>query len=219
MLPSGPARQPRRLRAGRAAQRLRDPPARQPHPPAGGRARAGGRRRASAKPFFTDATIGGVHARVYTAQVPTGDAVQAVRPLEEVDRTLRDLTFALVLVGLRRRGACRVAGTAGGARRAHAGEAAHRRGRARRAHARPLAPDPRRPHRRAEPPGRQLQHHARGARLLPAGRSASSSPTPRTSCAPRSRACARTSRCCRPTRCRPRTASGCCRTSSPSSGS
>ena len=52
------------------------------------------------KPFFTDATIGGVHARVYTAQVPTGDAVQAVRPLEEVDRTLRDLTFALVLVGL-----------------------------------------------------------------------------------------------------------------------
>src|SRR4029453_12408872 len=50
--------------------------------------------------FYTDATIGGVHARVYTAQVPTGDAVQAVRPLEEVDRTLRDLTFALVLVGL-----------------------------------------------------------------------------------------------------------------------
>ncbi|HZO58663.1 MAG TPA: HAMP domain-containing sensor histidine kinase [Solirubrobacterales bacterium] len=50
--------------------------------------------------FFTDATIGGVHARVYTAPVPTGDAVQAVRPLEEVDRTLRDLTFALVLVGL-----------------------------------------------------------------------------------------------------------------------
>jgi two-component system sensor histidine kinase MprB len=52
------------------------------------------------KPFFTDATIGGVHARIYTAQVPTGDAVQTVRPLEEVDRTLRDLTFALVLVGL-----------------------------------------------------------------------------------------------------------------------
>ncbi len=50
--------------------------------------------------FFTDATIGGVHARIYTAPVPTGDAVQAVRPLEEVDRTLRDLTFALVLVGL-----------------------------------------------------------------------------------------------------------------------
>jgi len=52
------------------------------------------------KPFFSDATIGGVHARVYTASLPTGDAVQAARPLEEVDRTLRDLTFALVLVGL-----------------------------------------------------------------------------------------------------------------------
>ena len=52
------------------------------------------------EPFYTDATIGGVHARVYTAHVPTGDAVQAVRPLEEVDRTMRNLTFALVLVGL-----------------------------------------------------------------------------------------------------------------------
>jgi two-component system sensor histidine kinase MprB len=52
------------------------------------------------KPFFTDTTINGVHARVYTAQLPTGDAVQAVRPLEEVDRTLRDLAFALALVGI-----------------------------------------------------------------------------------------------------------------------
>jgi two-component system sensor histidine kinase MprB len=51
-------------------------------------------------PFFTDATIGGVHARVYTASLPTGDAVQAVRPLEEVDSTLRDLAFALALIGL-----------------------------------------------------------------------------------------------------------------------
>ncbi len=56
--------------------------------------------RGDRKPFFTDATIGGVHARVYTASLPTGDAVQAVRPLEDVDRTLRDLTFALILVGL-----------------------------------------------------------------------------------------------------------------------
>ena len=50
--------------------------------------------------FFTDSTIGGVHARVYTAPLPTGDAAQAVRPLEEVDSTLRDLAFALALVGL-----------------------------------------------------------------------------------------------------------------------
>ena len=50
--------------------------------------------------FFSDATIGGVHARIYTAPLPTGDAVQAVRPLEDVDSTLRSLAFALALVGL-----------------------------------------------------------------------------------------------------------------------
>ena len=52
------------------------------------------------KAFFSDATIGGVHARVYTAPLSTGDALQAVRPLEEVDSTLRDLGFALVLISL-----------------------------------------------------------------------------------------------------------------------
>jgi two-component system sensor histidine kinase MprB len=57
---------------------------------------ARGERRA----FFSDATIGGVHARVYTAPLSTGDALQAVRPLEEVDRTLRDLAFALALISL-----------------------------------------------------------------------------------------------------------------------
>ncbi len=56
--------------------------------------------RGERKAFFTDATIGGVHARVYTAPLSTGDAVQAVRPLEDVDSTLRDLAFALALVGL-----------------------------------------------------------------------------------------------------------------------
>jgi len=50
--------------------------------------------------FFSDTTIGGVHARVYTAALPTGDAVQAARPLEDVDRTLRHLLFALALVSL-----------------------------------------------------------------------------------------------------------------------
>ena len=99
------------------------------------------------KPFFTDTTIGGVHARVYTASLPTGDAVQAARPLEEVDRTLRDLTFALVLVGLGGVALAVWLGLAGRARRADAGEAAHRRGRARGPHARPLAAHPRRPHR------------------------------------------------------------------------
>jgi len=56
--------------------------------------------RGERKAFFTDATIGGVHARVYTARLSTGDALQAVRPLEEVDSTLRELAFALVLISL-----------------------------------------------------------------------------------------------------------------------
>ena len=56
--------------------------------------------RGDRKAFFSDRTIGGVHARVYTAALPTGDAVQAARPLEDVDRTLRHLLFALALVSL-----------------------------------------------------------------------------------------------------------------------
>jgi len=56
--------------------------------------------RGERKAFFTDATIGGVHARVYTARLSTGDALQAVRPLEEVDSTLRNLAFALALISL-----------------------------------------------------------------------------------------------------------------------
>ena len=50
--------------------------------------------------YFSDATIGGVHARVYTAPLSTGDALQAVRPLEEVDSTLRQLGVALALISL-----------------------------------------------------------------------------------------------------------------------
>jgi two-component system sensor histidine kinase MprB len=52
------------------------------------------------KAFFSDATYGGIHARVYTARLSTGDAFQAVRSLEEVDSTLRDLGFALALISL-----------------------------------------------------------------------------------------------------------------------
>jgi two-component system, OmpR family, sensor histidine kinase MprB len=56
--------------------------------------------RGQRKAFFSDATIGGIHARVYTAPLSTGDALQAVRPLEEVDSTLRNLAFALALISL-----------------------------------------------------------------------------------------------------------------------
>jgi two-component system sensor histidine kinase MprB len=52
-----------------------------------------------ATPYFTDETVDGVHARIFTTRI--GDvAVQAVRSLEEVDRTLRRLAVALVLISL-----------------------------------------------------------------------------------------------------------------------
>jgi two-component system sensor histidine kinase MprB len=50
--------------------------------------------------FFRDATIGGVHARTYTAQLEPGDAVQGATTLEHVDRTLGRLAIAFVLVSL-----------------------------------------------------------------------------------------------------------------------
>jgi two-component system sensor histidine kinase MprB len=54
----------------------------------------------NAKPFFRDVTIGGVHARTYTAPLEPGDAVQGITTLEHVDRTLGRLAIALVLVSL-----------------------------------------------------------------------------------------------------------------------
>jgi two-component system, OmpR family, sensor histidine kinase MprB len=51
-------------------------------------------------PYFSDTTIGGIHARVFTSRLQTGDAVQAVKSLEEVDRTLGRLTIALLLVSV-----------------------------------------------------------------------------------------------------------------------
>jgi two-component system, OmpR family, sensor histidine kinase MprB len=50
--------------------------------------------------FFRDVTIGGVHARVYTARLSPGDAVQGVTTLENIDRTLDRLAIALAVVSL-----------------------------------------------------------------------------------------------------------------------
>jgi two-component system sensor histidine kinase MprB len=50
--------------------------------------------------FFTDEDVNEVHVRVYTSPLPTGGVVQAVRPLDQVDRTMRNLGLALVLVSL-----------------------------------------------------------------------------------------------------------------------
>jgi len=43
--------------------------------------------------FFSDATVNGVHARIYTRRTGTGEALQAVRSLEEVDSNLRQLAI------------------------------------------------------------------------------------------------------------------------------
>jgi len=50
--------------------------------------------------YFTDESVNGVHARVFTTRLPVGVAVQAVRPLNEVDRSLRNLAITLALVSL-----------------------------------------------------------------------------------------------------------------------
>jgi len=51
-------------------------------------------------PFFTDATIAGVHARVLTVSVTRGVALQIATPLDSVDRELRRLELILLLVSL-----------------------------------------------------------------------------------------------------------------------
>jgi two-component system sensor histidine kinase MprB len=50
--------------------------------------------------FFSDATVNGVHARIYTRRTGTGEALQAVRSLEEVDSNLRQLAIVLGAVSL-----------------------------------------------------------------------------------------------------------------------
>jgi two-component system, OmpR family, sensor histidine kinase MprB len=50
--------------------------------------------------YFDDATIRGTHVRIFTTRVARGVAVQAVRPLDEVDRSLRRLGIALIIISL-----------------------------------------------------------------------------------------------------------------------
>jgi two-component system, OmpR family, sensor histidine kinase MprB len=58
-------------------------------------------------PYFTDATVGGIHSRVYTVQVAgvvdganNKVAIQLVQGLDEVDRALHRLELILLLVSL-----------------------------------------------------------------------------------------------------------------------
>jgi len=48
--------------------------------------------------FFANATVAGVHARIFTVPVASGVALQIVSPLDSVDRELRRLELILLLV-------------------------------------------------------------------------------------------------------------------------
>jgi two-component system sensor histidine kinase MprB len=63
---------------------------------AAARAVAAGRRR----PFFSDAHVRGVHVRVYTSRAAPGQAIQAARPLDDVDKSLRRLAIVLIAVSV-----------------------------------------------------------------------------------------------------------------------
>jgi two-component system sensor histidine kinase MprB len=49
---------------------------------------------------FSNATVKGVHVRAYTLAVPNGEAIQAFRPLTEVDHTLSNLRWILLAIGV-----------------------------------------------------------------------------------------------------------------------
>jgi two-component system, OmpR family, sensor histidine kinase MprB len=53
-----------------------------------------------AKPFFSETRVNGVHVRIYTSRAGPGEAIQAVRSLDEVDRTVRRLGLVLLAVCL-----------------------------------------------------------------------------------------------------------------------
>jgi len=48
--------------------------------------------------YFSDAFVGGTHVRILTVPLGHGTALQVVRPLDEVDRTLNRLRWILVLI-------------------------------------------------------------------------------------------------------------------------
>jgi two-component system sensor histidine kinase MprB len=56
--------------------------------------------RGEAGPFFADAEVNGIHARVLTRGVGKHRAVQAVRSLQGVDQTLERLTWVLIAVSI-----------------------------------------------------------------------------------------------------------------------
>ena len=55
---------------------------------------------ATRKAFYSDATVGGVHLRVYTVRVTTNTAVQVARPLTEVDHALDGIGLLFLIISL-----------------------------------------------------------------------------------------------------------------------
>ena len=147
--------------------------------------------------FYFEAHFNGQHVRLLADGASRRlrdrgrDAADERRP-----RALQDPALAAARRARRDRDRVR-RGLPRRARGAQAGARPERHGRARSRDPRPLAAHRGERQRRAQPPRDHLQRDARSRSTRRSSGSASSSRTPRTSCARRSRACARTSRCSR----------------------
>ena len=153
------------------------------------RAVAQGRRPA----FFSDVTVGGTPVRMFTEQAGTGAVWQAALPLSDFDSTLSHLRLVLALVCLGGALLAVALGAARLARRAGARAPPDRRRRTGRPHTGSRSPREGRQRRRPRPARRRASTRCSPRSSARAWPSASSSPTPPTSCAPRSRACRPTS--------------------------
>ena len=97
ILPAGPLGTPEAyaqlVTSGGDVVRPEDSPIDLPNTPAAREVASGDR-----EAFFADETVDGLHLRVYTSQVGSGEAIQVARPLDEVDATLGRLLLVLGLV-------------------------------------------------------------------------------------------------------------------------
>jgi two-component system, OmpR family, sensor histidine kinase MprB len=55
---------------------------------------------AGGRPFFSEGEVRDVHVRVYSVQLADGLALEAFRPLDEIDRTLHRIGIYLLFIGL-----------------------------------------------------------------------------------------------------------------------
>ena len=135
--------------------------------------------------FYSDATVNGVAVRMFTVATPEGAALTVAEPRADVDSTLRRLL--VILIGVSGAGVALAAGLGVLVSRRVLVPVVRLTGATEHVAAtQDLEPADRgRRRRRAGADGGELQHDAGSARRRPRARSASSSPTPRTSCARR----------------------------------